>query len=100
MQFVIEEKANMTKITINVSGMGAETSMEEPGLATAASESARRDAASGALNAGSAPSVADATPGAPPRVPSVEGAEDSGAAQPIAAGPPPEALFEMSGGAQ
>jgi hypothetical protein len=92
----------MTKITINVSGAGAETSMEGPGVSTAALELAGRETAAGALNAGSAPSLADATMAVAPVVGSVDdvGAGDSGTGQPIAAGPPPERLFEMFGGDQ
>jgi hypothetical protein len=93
------EKANMTKITINVTGAGAETSLEEPGVTTTALDSAGRDAA-GSLNAGSAPSLGEATATAPPVVAGVEDMGDTGTGQPIAAGPPPEGLFEMSGGDQ
>ena len=94
------EKANMTKITINVTGAGVETSLEEPSVATTALGPAGRDAA-GSLNAGSAPALAEAAATSPPVVAGVEDMGDSSTGgQPIAAGPPPERLFEMSGGDQ
>jgi len=87
----------MTKITISVSGAGAETSIEEPGITTRALDSAT---AAGALNAGSAPSLADATVGALPMMASVDATGVSATEQPIAAGPPPTHLFELSEGGE
>jgi len=90
----------MTRITINITGAGTETSLEEPSAATTALGPAGRDAA-GSLNAGSAPALAEAAATAPPVVAGVEYMGETGTGgQPIAAGPPPEHLFEMSGGDQ
>lgn len=90
----------MTKITINVSGAGDENSIEEPGVTTQVLDSTGRNVAAGALNAGSAPSFGEASVGALPVMGNVDFTADSGAGRPIAAGPPPEHLFEMSGGEQ
>jgi hypothetical protein len=90
----------MTKITIHVSGAGAEASMEGPGVTTTALDLAARNAVAGALNAGSAPSLGEATTGVAPIAGSADVAGGGGAGQPIEAGPPPERLFEMIGGDQ
>ncbi len=88
----------MTKITIDVSGAGAETKIEEPGVTTQALTSPGTGPMAGALNAGSAPSLADATAGAFPLMGNVEDMGVGGIGEPIAAGPPPERLFGISEG--
>jgi hypothetical protein len=105
----------MTKITIELSGSGVETTTDARGVTVAAPSPAGTSAAgtgsggvpagllelaaaAGALNAGPAPSLTGATTGAAPVAASIGGTGEAG--QPMPAGSAPEHLLGTHGGGQ
>ena len=103
----------MTKITIELSGSGVETTTDARGVTVAAPSPAGTSAAgtggvpagllelaaaAGALNAGPAPSLTGATTGAAPVAASIGGTGEAG--QPMPAGSAPEHLLGPHGGGQ